>query len=235
MSPANRLRRGSKLPCIAVAGEARSGKSSLINRLLGESVLPTGWADDPRPAILLRHASRHTLEVERPDGRREPADWASASIHSVRTAQWLRFGLPIELLARAQLIETPAFATGDDDVERCAAAACGKADAAIWCTPAVQAWKASEADAWLDLPRRIRARSILAVTYMDAVGDAAERARLEARIRAEAAEHFAMHLMLGGVTGVRQGGAHPNAGTAADLLAAVENLVRRLGSPAQRR
>ena len=215
-----------KPPCIAVAGEARSGKSSLINLLLGEPVLPTGWADEPRPAILLCHGSRCSLEVERPDGRREPADWGSASGFSFRTARWLRFGLPIELLARVSVIEAPAFATGDDDVERQAIESCEQADAAIWCTPAVQAWKASELDAWLTLPSRIRARSILAVTYMDAVGDAGERERLEARIRAETAEHFAMHLMLCALAGEREGGAHAIAGAAADLQAAVEGLLR---------
>src|SRR3990172_1308158 len=72
-------RRGSP-PCIAVAGEARSGKSSLINVLLGSSVLPTGFNDHIPLPVLVSYASRLSLSLELSNGRRVPTDWLATGL-----------------------------------------------------------------------------------------------------------------------------------------------------------
>ena len=58
------------------------------------------------------------------------------------------------------------------------------------CTPAMQAWKASEERAWLTLPKRVRERGILAVTFEDAVASPSDLGRLLMRLRAEAGAYF---------------------------------------------
>ena len=57
-------------------------------------------------------------------------------------------------------------------------------------TSAMQAWKASELRTWLALPRAVRQRGVLAVTFMDALPSKADAGRLLARLAADAGPHF---------------------------------------------
>jgi hypothetical protein len=231
--PSTKPRSGGALPCIAVTGESRSGKSSLINALLGASVLPTGLGDQVRPAVLISYASKPSLAAEHNNHRRVAADWATAAripFHSIRR---LRLGLPNDLLKSTRLVETPGFATGCEEVEQRAFEACRRVDAGIWCTPAMQAWKASERDAWVSLSKRIRARSILAITYMDAIRSQTDRERLSARILAEAAAHFGNVVMIASKDATSARELDPpdgneelwHASGGADLCAAVRALI----------
>jgi hypothetical protein len=159
-------------------------------------VLPTGLGDQGRPAVLISYAAKPLLAAEHHNRRRVAVDWSTAACIPRDSIRRLRLGLPNELLKSIRLVETPGFGTGCEDLDRRAFEACRRADAVIWCTPAVQAWKASERDAWLSLPKRIRARSILAITYMDAIPTQTDRERLSARILAEAAAHFGNVVMI---------------------------------------
>ena len=44
---------------------------------------------------------------------------------------------------------------------------CRNADLVLWCTSALQAWKASERDFWLSLPARVRDKGVLVLTFGD--------------------------------------------------------------------
>ena len=75
----------------------------------------------------------------------------------------------------------------------------------IWCTPAMQAWKASEEKAWLALPKRcVRAGfspSRLAMkSHPGRIVD-----RLMERLRAEAGPYFRMVVMARGLCRARAG------------------------------
>ena len=85
--------------------------------------------------------------------------------------------------------------SGDEDCDEHTLRICRKADTVIWCTPAMQAWKASEERAWLTLPERVRQRGILAVTFEDAIASPGDAERLLARLHAEAASHFSRVVM----------------------------------------
>lgn len=56
---------------LAVMGQFKRGKSTLINALLGESVLPTGILPLTSIATEVRHGSARRAEVVFEDGRRE--------------------------------------------------------------------------------------------------------------------------------------------------------------------
>jgi hypothetical protein len=107
------------------------------------------------------------------------------------------------------------------------------AHASIWCTTAVQAWKASERDAWLALPKRLRGRSILAVTYKDAIPSERDYARLSVRLRMDAAPYFGKVVMIASKEAVRAGRLDSRSGESevwqasgvAELRAAVRTLV----------
>jgi hypothetical protein len=230
---ATRPRSGGALPSIAVTGESRSGKSSLINALLGARVLPTGRNDEMRSAVLLSYAAKRSLTAEHNDRRRVAVDWASAARMPIKSLRRLRLGLPNDLLKSTRLIETPGFATGCEDLDQRALGACRRVDAGIWCTTAMQAWKASERDAWVSLSKRMRERSILAITYMDAIPSQTDRERLRARICAEAAAYFGKVVMIAnkhaararesGAPGANEALWHASGG--AELWAAVRGLI----------
>src|SRR5262249_35077076 len=77
-----------------------------------------------------------------------------------------------------------------DDGDRRTLQLCSRADHVIWCTPAMQAWKASEERAWLSLPKKRRERGVVAVTFEDAIASPADAGRLLGRLQAEAGAHF---------------------------------------------
>ncbi|MEV6761528.1 dynamin family protein [Streptomyces sp. NPDC051105] len=63
--------RGRRLFRVAVVGEFNRGKSTLVNRLLGRDLLPTGSLPVTRVPVVVRAAQDETLTVRWPDGRRE--------------------------------------------------------------------------------------------------------------------------------------------------------------------
>jgi hypothetical protein len=217
--PAEPTRRNKPAPRVVVTGEVKAGKSSLINALLGASALATGPVERSALPILVSYAARPSLVLERSDRRRIPIDAFPAA--EADDAKRVRLGLPIDLLKACRLLETPGFASGYDDLDRRAQAACRSAQAAIWCTPAVQAWKASEREAWLALPARVRQRSILAVTYKDAIASDADARHLSARLRAEAGPHFGRIIMVAS----REAGLGGRQSGACELRSAVLDLV----------
>ncbi|MEU6591605.1 dynamin family protein [Streptomyces sp. NPDC046881] len=63
--------RGRRLFRIAVLGEFNRGKSTLVNRLLGRNLLPTGSLPVTRVPVVVRAAKDEVLTVRWPNGRRE--------------------------------------------------------------------------------------------------------------------------------------------------------------------
>ncbi|WP_330354053.1 dynamin family protein [Streptomyces chartreusis] len=63
--------RGRRLFRVAVVGEFNRGKSTLINRLLGRNLLPTGSLPVTRVPVVVRAAEDEVLTIRWPDGRRQ--------------------------------------------------------------------------------------------------------------------------------------------------------------------
>ena len=188
---ADRLqRRLSRAPRICVMGEFNSGKSALINVLLGASVVPTSIAANTRLPIRMYYSLKPSLEVELADRTRVAITPNRLDPATGTDAAMLHVGLPINRLKNFDLIDTPGLQSGDSDKCKRALATCRGSHLAIWCTTATQAWKATEASAWRALPPRVRARSILAVTFKDIIPGGGDESRLWGRINAEAAPHF---------------------------------------------
>jgi GTPase Era involved in 16S rRNA processing len=61
----------------------------------------------------------------------------------------------------------------------------GEIDLVIWCTPASQAWRQSEAAMWEQLPELIKSRSLLLITRMDKILSERDRHRVLHRVRRE--------------------------------------------------
>ncbi|MBO0764557.1 MAG: hypothetical protein J2P50_08220, partial [Hyphomicrobiaceae bacterium] len=97
---------------------------------------------------------------------------------------------PLDTLRTLRAVDTPGLDLADDVLAVRTLRACRSADAVIWCTPAMQAWKATEQQAWLALPKAVRARGVLAVTFMDTLRSPGDAGRLMTRLNAEAGPLF---------------------------------------------
>jgi GTPase Era involved in 16S rRNA processing len=171
---------------VVILGESNSGKTALVNAMAGADVLtPSPILRTAHPTIVT-HATRPSLAAETHDHKRVRL----ASLDDAPDdARRLHVRLPVPALHNLSLIDTPALGAVDEDIDPRIPAACRTADLAIWCTPAMQAWKASEARTWQSLPRRVRARGLLAVTFLDLI-PSADLDRLMTRLHRDAAPLF---------------------------------------------
>ena len=114
------------------------------------------------------------LSAEVADRRRVASRGSASTRQLPQDTRRLHVGMPLARLRALHVVDTPGLGSGDEGGDEHTLGSAG-ADAVIWCTPAVQAWKASEERAWLTLPERLRQRGVLAVTFLDAVGSPARR------------------------------------------------------------
>lgn len=180
----SRLRR--KLQ-VGIAGEFNTGKSSLCNRLIGVDSLPTAAIANTNCATRLYYADDFEIFLAERSGRRLQgvADLDLSEIDLFR----IDVGLPIGSLLRVELIDFPGLAdprfyrSADDIMAH-------HCDVMIWCTASMQAWKESERAAWSALPKRLRDRSVLALTHRDLIPGDEDETRLIDRLKRELGTDF---------------------------------------------
>lgn len=189
----NRLSRALR---ISVLGEYNSGKSTLINVLIGTKVLPTSIDANTRLPIRIFQSARPYFAVEMDDHNRLEVMADQLEPELLAKASMLHVGLPLSRLESYEIVDTPGLASGDPDMCQSAVDTCRHAHLAIWCSTAMQAWKASELGVWQGLPKRLRTNGILVVTFKDAIASPQDEGRLWGRINAEAAPHFKKVVMV---------------------------------------
>ncbi len=178
-----------KGPTFALMGEYSAGKSTLLNLLLGQSLLPTRVTATQFPAVWLTYGDTRSIVGLTYDGA--ATDLTDADLISGDLSDFLllRIALPSDLLKVADVLDTPGIS--DPRLARGLIEFLSRfSDFAIWCSTASQAWRQSEKAMWSSLPKRLRQNSILAVTRTDKVGKSADLDRIVARCRKEAAPLF---------------------------------------------
>ena len=195
----NRL---SRAPRISVLGEYNSGKSALINVLIGTAVLPTSVEANTRMPVRIYKSARPSLSVEMPGHERFDVSAEQLDFSLLQNASMLHVGLPLSRLESFELIDTPGLASGNPAMCERAMETCRQSHLAIWCSTAMQAWKASELGVWQSLPKRLRTNGILAVTFKDTIESAEDEGRLWSRINSEAAPHFKKVVMVSARDGI---------------------------------
>jgi hypothetical protein len=172
-------------PRVVVLGESNAGKTSLVNLLLDQALLPESVVANTRRPMVLRFAetvlATGITHSGRLDLRRDGIE-----PHDGSTLESLEIGLPSERLASFDLVDTPALSTSVQlDPLRL-----GAADLLLWCTVATQAWKESERRLWMTISGRHRRYAILVATHEDSLRDDEDRRKIRARLTAETAECF---------------------------------------------
>ncbi|CAN0139229.1 unnamed protein product, partial [Phaeothamnion confervicola] len=183
-------------PRVVLLGDFNSGKSTLANALIGAQALPTSIHANTRVPLHARFASHPSVSLELLDGSRTPLDERNYKHLQNGSVRMLHVAMPVSRLSTFELIDTPGLASGASRPDALVVDASKRAHVAVWCTAATQAWKATEAAAWSELPARLRPRSILVATLADALNTDRDRTRLETRLRAEAGRYFADVVMV---------------------------------------
>jgi hypothetical protein len=168
-------------PRVIVLGEGNAGKTSLVNLLLDQALLPGSVVANTRRPVVLRFAKSIVVTGVTPFGRLD-LQQADGEPHYGSGLESLEIGLPNPKLAAFDLVDTPAMsASAQLDV--------GEADLLLWCTVATQAWKQSERRLWMTIGKRHHRRAILVATHKDSLrGD--EEKKVGARLTAETADCF---------------------------------------------
>jgi hypothetical protein len=168
-------------PRVIVLGEGNAGKTSLVNLLLDQALLPSSVVANTRRPLVLRFAESIVVTGVTPFGRLDLRQ-ADGEPHCGLGLESLEIGLPNPRLATFDLVDTPAMSAS-------AQLELGATDLLLWCTVATQAWKQSERRLWMAIAKRHHRRAILVATHKDSLrGDEAHRIR--ARLAAETADSF---------------------------------------------
>ncbi len=183
-----RIARAANRPLrIGILGESNSGKSSLANLLVGVSTLPALPVANTRLPTLLMYARAPFVVGLYETGERVAL--SASERYPQGILKRLEVGLPSNLLRSVEILDFPGAANVLLPISRQDPAAYG-IDAAIWTTAATQAWRESERAHWLELPRAIRSRGLLAVTFCDMIAGDQDLKRLRARLENSASPHF---------------------------------------------
>ncbi|MEM1267269.1 MAG: dynamin family protein, partial [Pseudomonadota bacterium] len=171
------------LPTVVVMGEFSAGKSSLINLLLGEQLMPTQITATQSPAYLLGYGSDPRILAVRRDGGIEEVQTTDPMTLDYRRYEVVRLRRPAPVLKRLMIIDTPGISDPLLPAHALADFA-DTADMVLWCTLATQAWRESEQSFWREMPSRLKRSSTLVVTKTDLLR-AGDLDRLQTRLAAE--------------------------------------------------
>lgn len=185
------LRTKTRKPRILIAGEFSAGKTQLINGLLGGSVLPSNVTSTSLPPMWLVRDPATPFRLDL-DGATHPFEGVATT--RVDDTAFCLLSHPAPILEHMDLIDTP----GNSDPNIPSAAwerMLGYADAVIWCSNAVQAWRQSEKSVWAAMPAHLTETATMLVTHADRLTEDGAAERVMRRVQRDAAPYFASFLM----------------------------------------
>ncbi|TNC48982.1 hypothetical protein FHG66_12505 [Rubellimicrobium rubrum] len=187
-------------PRIGLMGEFSSGKSTLLNLLIGEDLLPTKVTATELPPVWFSHGRPRAFWVDR-HGRRHPLGFGEFGGVPM-SARCVRVFTPSPILERCDIIDTPGISDPnlEEDSWRFAV---GQSNFILWCTPATQAWRETERSTWISLPERLRTNSVLVVTRADKLVNDTDREKVTRRLSRETFGLFGGLVLLSSLDAVR--------------------------------
>lgn len=164
---------------VAILGEFNAGKSTLVNAILGEEVVPMGVLPTTAHPCIMAYGPRKGARILYNDGRLRDVDFPTARVLMKEEAEEitrLEYTYPHPELRSLNFWDTPGFNALDDRHEELATTALGQAEGIIWMLDANQALKETEF-ALLDSLEGADTRVLLVLNKIDRFGD--EKARKE--------------------------------------------------------
>ncbi len=185
---------GPRRPRIALMGEFSAGKSTLANLMIGTSPLPVQVVATQLPPVWIRYGNQPSTIVDL-DGVETPCDFESLQNINPEDIAFIRFFCEQEVLKKCDIIDMPGISDPNMSSvvwERIMPFA----DGVLWCSPATQAWRQSEAAVWDSIEDRVRQNSLLVLTRGDMLLNDKDKSKVLKRVRMETGDLFAEVLMI---------------------------------------
>ncbi|MBJ2152493.1 dynamin family protein [Paracoccus sp. IB05] len=180
---------------VVICGEVSAGKSTVMNALIRDQLLPDNIGQSARPVLVAGWREIPGIEASRRDGREMRAALPGTT-ELFHEAEFVRLWLDQPHLSGIELIELPMTKaeelTGDQiDLVQ-------SADVMIWVTIGSQAWRLTEKAIVEALGETRPDRSILIVSRGDKLRSDKDRGRLMERMERETAALFGHRFFLFG-------------------------------------
>lgn len=183
-----------RVPRIALMGEFSAGKSTLANLMIGTNPLPVQVVATQMPPVWISHGEAPSVIVDL-EGQEKPCDLNTLQGLDPEQTAFIKFFCNEEILTQCDIIDMPGISDpnmSSDVWER----VLPFADAVVWCTPATQAWRQSEAAVWSGIDEEIKRNSILVVTRADMLTTEKDRTKVRKRIEMETKDLFSEVIMM---------------------------------------
>lgn len=185
----------SRRPSFALMGEYSSGKSALLNVILGQRLLPTKVTATDLPAVWITQGKKEKLQALAYDGTLHDLTINDLTSDAAMDYLVIRIESGAEILARTDIIDTPGISDprmSTSIIEKIS----WFSDFVIWCSPVNQAWRQTEQAFWKTMPDRVRQHSILALTRADKMRSAEDMDKVRRRCDLEAGGQFSAILSM---------------------------------------
>ncbi|MBH24335.1 MAG: hypothetical protein CMH57_07785 [Myxococcales bacterium] len=174
LAPAQRLVDALDAPLdVAIVGEFNAGKSTLVNGLIGESVVPTGVLPTTAHINVMRFGPRRTAQLHFKDGRVEEVAFPDVRKRLKRSGEdaisHLEYLYPHPELRRVHIWDTPGLNSPNAAHEAHARRALAQAEAIFWVCDASQALSESE-KAQIDTIEDPTERLVVLINKVDRLG-----------------------------------------------------------------
>lgn len=135
---------------VAIAGQFSSGKSTFLNALLSQDILPTGITPVTSKVNYIRYGERFQIKVRYKDGRDvyeniEDIARFTDQRGEVEEIDYLTLYAPLEMLREITFVDTPGLNSQDDRDTGTTQRILGEVDGIIWLSLLDNAGKMSEA------------------------------------------------------------------------------------------
>lgn len=164
---------------VALLGEFSSGKSRLINALLGENLLSVGLVPVTRSVTKIRYEEQKIVTLEYDGGKHEeiPLSELRAYIDERKKSETLEDEIkevvieyPAEVLKRIELWDTPGFNSNNELHDQVATQLLSEADVVVWAMASHQIGSKSESKL-LKIAEKLKGRVVAVLNQVDRIGD----------------------------------------------------------------
>jgi hypothetical protein len=175
-------------------GEFSAGKSTLANLMIGTGRLPEQVVATQLPPVWVSYGAQDPQVVDL-EGNETPCEIDALQASVRADTAFIRIFGTDEILAKCDIIDMPGIS--DPNMSSIAwKRLLPFADGVVWCTPATQAWRQSEAAVWEDIDEAIRHNSMLVITRADMLLTEHDRKKVFRRVMSEAGALFSEVTMM---------------------------------------
>lgn len=194
---------GPRRPRIALMGEFSAGKSTLANLMIGADPLPVQVIATQLPPVWITYGSGPAAIIDL-GGNETACDRHDLQSIAPEDTAFIRIQSEEEILQMCDVIDLPGISDPNMSADVWARIL-PFADGVVWCSPATQAWRQSEAAVWENVPPHIQEQSILLLTRGDLLVTERDRKKVLSRVAAET-EGLFVHRRIMSLTQARDAG-----------------------------